>query len=277
MKNLLSVSIVVFKPNLMILEKDLQHLKIAGAELIKSYNEYTPKIEVTLINNSDEQQWSEKIQQFVDMQQRELPCLQLTLYHCQNVGYGAGNNQAILKTSALYHLVLNPDVFIEKTCFFEAINFLEKNQEYNLLCPKVVGEGGEQHYLCKRNPTLFMMFLRSFAPGIIKKLFAKKMECFEYRDHDYNKIIENVPYMTGCFMLFRTAPLQSVGGFDERYFLYQEDADLSREMLSVGKTIFYPKVQIIHQWQRGYHKSLKLRFYAIQSALKYALKWLGKD
>ncbi len=75
-------------------------------------------------------------------------------------------------------------------------------------------------------------------------------------------------------MHFKTTDLQTLKGFDERFFLYMEDADICRRIYKSGKKIlFYPKVEIIHQHQQGSSKSFKLFILHSVSAIKYFLKW----
>ena len=80
-------------------------------------------------------------------------------------------------------------------------------------------------------------------------------------------------YLSGCFMLCRRKSLDKVKWFDERYFMYLEDADLTRSLSLHGKCIHYPKIEIKHVWAKGSHKKLNLRLIAIISFIKYSLKW----
>ena len=63
------------------------------------------------------------------------------------------------------------------------------------------------------------------------------------------------------------------GGFDERYFLYLEDADLTRKLSSFGRCVHFPCASVTHKWGRGNHKDLRLSIVNIISACKYFLKW----
>lgn len=83
----------------------------------------------------------------------------------------------------------------------------------------------------------------------------------------------NVPYLSGCFMFLRVSVLKEVGLFDERYFMYLEDTDLSRRIHKKYKTIYYPFVHIIHEYSKGSYKNIKLLIYHIHSAIKYFNKW----
>ena len=75
-------------------------------------------------------------------------------------------------------------------------------------------------------------------------------------------------------MLFRSLDFKNLNGFDERYFLYLEDADLCRRIQQYEKKImFFPNVHVIHEHQKGSSKNVKLFFIHLSSAIKYFLKW----
>jgi hypothetical protein len=193
----------------------------------------------------------------------------------KNIGYGAANNIAIQHCDSLYHLVMNPDVFVAEDTLLEAIRYMQSHPAVGLLSPDVYGEDGARHYLCKRIPTLLDMFLRSAAPAVLRKLFQKRMQAFEMRDKDYNGEIIDVPSPTGCFMFFHTDVLKRLNGFDERFFLYFEDFDLGRRLLDISHSAYVPQVRIIHQWARASRKSLKMLCIFIGSAFKYWRKYGG--
>jgi hypothetical protein len=68
--------------------------------------------------------------------------------------------------------------------------------------------------------------------------------------------------------------LKKVGGFDPRFFMYFEDADLSRKLQAEGfKTVYYPYVNITHLWQRESQKRLKMALIFMISGVKYFQKW----
>ena len=74
-----------------------------------------------------------------------------------------------------------------------------------------------------------------------------------------------------CF--FRTSELVSVGGFDERFFLYLEDTDLCRRLGKRTKLVYLPTAIVIHEHQRGSYKSMKMLLIHIRSAIQYFNKW----
>jgi hypothetical protein len=95
------------------------------------------------------------------------------------------------------------------------------------------------------------------------------------RDRDYGAAIHGVPYPTGCFMFFRGEILRQLGGFDPRFFMYLEDADIGRRTLELADVVYVPGVRIVHQWARGSHREWRLRWVTIQSGFRYWRKWGG--
>jgi hypothetical protein len=92
------------------------------------------------------------------------------------------------------------------------------------------------------------------------------------RETGYNKIME-VPILSGCFMFLRTDIFTSIGGFDERFFMYLEDFDLTRRMGEKSKTIFFPEVEIVHAHAKESYKNKKMMWIHIKSTIKYFNKW----
>ena len=193
------------------------------------------------------------------------------LYNNKNLGYGAGHNVAIkqILDSADYHLVLNPDVSFEKGTLEKLVDFGEKNIDIGLLTPKVLYPDGSVQYVCKLLPTPFDLIFRRFLPASFTR---KRMEKFELRQLNYNKLFQ-APYIHGCFMFLRTEALKKVGLFDERFFMYPEDIDLTRRIHQHYKTVFYPEVVIVHAHAKASYKSLKLLWIHIVNMIKYFNKW----
>jgi Predicted glycosyltransferases len=198
------------------------------------------------------------------------------IFNNSNLGFGKAHNIALKKSiekNISYHLVLNPDVYFEKGVLEELYNFMEANKDVGLVMPKVLYPDGNIQYLCKLLPTPLDLFGRRFLNfGPFRKIVEKRNEIYELRFTGYDKIME-VPYLSGCFMFIRTEVLKKVGLFDERFFMYLEDTDLSRKIHRVAKTVYYPYVHIYHEYGKGSYKSLKLLYYHIKSAIKYFNKY----
>lgn len=265
-----TVSVVVHRPDAGLLQRSLQSLRLA----VEHARQRRPlDVRVSVIDNSLDAAWAPKIQAVLDA---ALPGIDSELRLSPvNGGYGAGNNLAIREAASDFHIVANPDVFLDRDALLVACEYMEAHPEVALLTPQVRGEDERLHYLCKRHPSLFIMFLRSFAPGALKRRFARLLEEFEMRDRDYAGEIDGVGYPTGCFMFFRTGALQAIGGFDERFFMYLEDADIGRRIGRLGSVRYVPAVRIVHRWARGSHRNMRLRWITVQSALIYWRKWGG--
>lgn len=189
----------------------------------------------------------------------------------ENTGYGSGNNLAITKykKKAEYFLVLNPDIYITINDLKRLLSYADGKKEFGIIMPKITFLDGENQYLCKLLPTPVNLFLRRFLPN--SSLLQKLNYNYEYRFTNYDKVME-VPFFSGCFMLCNYKNLIKENGFDERYFMYMEDVDLSRRMFKY-KNYFYPDVEVHHGFGKASFKSLKMTFVHVKSAVRYFNKW----
>ncbi len=194
------------------------------------------------------------------------------VYLGKNIGYGNGNNFAIKsrKYAYKYHLVLNPDIYFDGSILIEIFDFMEKNSNIGLLMPKVLYEDNRLQYLCKMLPTPKIWISRALLGKA--KLTAKWNFNFEYRFFEYDKIAL-VPYLSGCFMFLRNSVFNSVGFFDENIFLHTEDVDFSRRIFEKFDNVYYPFVEVHHEFNKETYKSSKVLFYHIRSTLYYFNKW----
>ena len=193
----------------------------------------------------------------------------------KNVGYGAANNIAIRKyeNASDYFIVMNPDIFVKLSDLKKLIKFADEKKEFGIIMPKIVFPDGTNQYLCKLLPTPKNLFARRFLKyfKFIWKMMDKMNDNFEYKFTDYNKIMK-VPYLSGCFMFCHYEKLIKENGFDERYFMYLEDTDLSRRMFKYIN-YFYPDVEVVHTFCKASYKSTKMTKLHIKSAISYFNKW----
>lgn len=189
-----------------------------------------------------------------------------------NKGFGAGHNVILRNPSKMgkYHLVLNPDVSFERGTLGKLYDYMERNLNVGNVMPKIVYPNGELQYLCKLLPTPKDWIIRMFFP--IKIIKDKIDYNLEMRFADYNKEM-NIPYLSGCFMFLRKAVIEEVGVFDEGIFMYGEDTDLNRRIYKKYKTMYYPEVCIVHNFEKGSHKNLRLLWIHIKAAIYYLNKW----
>ncbi|MEZ2353863.1 glycosyltransferase family 2 protein [Caballeronia sp. RCC_10] len=236
---LISVSLVVYRPHRQLLERTLITLDNAlhcvfPADLSASAPLY-------LINNGTDEGFNLS-------EVAGETALQTHVIEGQgNVGYGRGHNLAIEHTSSRYHLILNPDIELDVDALTHALAFMDVHPEVGLLSPQIIEDDGSRQYLCRRYPTVFDLFVRGFLPRSLRKPFERRLARYEMRDVIGEKnIVWDPPIVSGCFMLFRTEVLKKLNGFDPRYFLYFEDYDLSLRTHDVARVAYVPAVRVLH-------------------------------
>lgn len=189
-----------------------------------------------------------------------------------NIGYGGAHNIGIQKAKDIhsdYHIVLNPYIFFEPSVITDIRCFLDSHKNVGLVLPKVIYPNGDLQYLCKLLPTPLDIFGRRLLP---ESLIKRRNDKFEMRKMGYDKIW-NCPILSGCFMFLRIANIEKTGRFDDRFFMYFEDFDLMRRLHRVCKTVYYPKVTIVHDHAAEHHKNKALLKASIKSATMYFNKW----
>ena len=186
-----------------------------------------------------------------------------------NIGYARGHNLAIRKLDSDYHLILNPDVILDRNALVQGIAYLEANHNAVLLSPHSADENGNRQYLCKRYPSVFLFLLRGFAPGFIRKIFAGPLARFEMRELSGSEPTNKIPIVSGCFMLCRTDALKSIAGFDPGYFLYFEDFDLSLRMGEIGDIVYLPAMKIVHHGGNSARKGWKHIGMFLRSGIRF--------
>ena len=192
----------------------------------------------------------------------------------ENVGYGAAHNIAIraaIDAGSRYHLVLNSDVYFEPIVIDELVRYMEErgNQDVAQVQPNVVFPDGRQQYSCRLLPTPANLIFRRFLP---KQLVSKMNYRYMLKFNDHKREM-NVPYHQGSFMFFRTSCFAKVGLFDERFFMYPEDIDITRRMHKYYRTMFWPGVTVVHAHRAASYKSKKMLMIHIMNMIKYFNKW----
>ncbi|MCH5319099.1 MAG: glycosyltransferase [Paramuribaculum sp.] len=189
-----------------------------------------------------------------------------------NRGFGAGHNIALrkaLEMGSRYHLVMNADISWTGDILLTLINHLDEDSSIGLIAPEIRNSDGSLQYSCRKLPRPLHLLARRFLPRFIIK---KQDDNYLLKHIDHTKPI-NAPYLLGCFMLFRCEALKQVGMFDERFFLYPEDIDLTRRIHSKWKTIYLPEVSIVHSHNRQSYKSIKILIVHLINMMRYFNKW----
>lgn len=233
------------------------------AKCISTLTRFTPKsydLDIYVFDNlSPDSEVTRKIVA------EEFPAVTL-IPSSKNNGFGHGHNKIIDLIDSDYHLILNADIEFVEDVLSSLVGYLDDHRDVALVTPEIRNIDDTIQHLPKEFPK-FRYVLSSTIPA-----FAK------YRD-DYTRAKsaieepEEMDISTGCFMLVRTNQLKEVGGFDDDYFLYFEDFDLSLRLRQFGKLIYYPGVCVKHLWHRDSKKSRKIFFIQIKSMLYFYSKW----
>ena len=191
----------------------------------------------------------------------------------KNRGFGAGHNRMIPKLTSQYHVIINPDIMLQEDAISQLVDYMEAHPDVAMAVPRYLNEDGSEQFTPKKTPTL-----RYMVGGRFEKwggVFKKWRDEYTMRGETITEPVD-VGFCGGCFMIIRTEVFRQVGGFDTRYFLYNEDADLTRSVKAFGRTVYVPQVSVVHRWERAYMKKKKYLWIQIQSMCKYFWKWRGK-
>ena len=191
----------------------------------------------------------------------------------ENRGFGSGHNAAMkeaMAKGAVFHIVLNPDISFLPGTLEKIVSYMENTPEAGLVMPRTLTPYGENQYNCKLVPSPLDLIFKRFLPAGMKE---KRMQKFMMKDFDYDQILD-VPYLCGCFMAFRCSVLEKTGTFDERFFMYPEDIDITRRIFSAGyRTVYYPEAEIIHRHEQGSYHNFRLFMIHIINMIRYFNKW----
>ena len=191
-------------------------------------------------------------------------------YHAANtnLGYGRANNLVLPYLRSRYHVIMNPDVLLKEDSLRLLYDFMESNPSCVMAIPRLVGERGTILPVYRKDPTVLDLFARRFAPHLLRKRTASH----GLSGSDFEKPFE-VPFAQGSFLIVRTEDLKAERGFDDRFFMYMEDADLCRRMRKRGDLLYTPATTVMHSWRQGSKRNLRLFFIHVHSIWQYFEKW----
>ena len=187
-----------------------------------------------------------------------------------NLGFGAAHNRAIATVDSEYHVVMNPDITFDSDVLSALAAYLDENETAVLATPLILNADGSVQAVPRVLPKRRYMFagqLERFG-GVFRRWrdeYTRRRETFD--------VPTAIAFCTGCFMMVRTATLKEVGGFDDRFFMYMEDADLSRRLARHGALMLVPDVKVTHRWEKASGKSGKFLKIHLQSMRRYFKKW----
>jgi len=191
----------------------------------------------------------------------------------ENIGYGAGHNECIKKAEgSTCHLVVNPDVRFDGADIVKLYEKACSSDKIGLIIPSVYYEDGSFQYIYKLLPDPLTLFSRYGAKFLPKSFVKKQNFNYEMRFKDFTKEFE-LPVVSGCFMFGRTEVFTETGGFDDRFFMYMEDVDLSRRVSMKYKNLYFPDLKITHHFNKSSFKNFRIMTIHIKSAVQYFNKW----
>ncbi len=195
------------------------------------------------------------------------------LHNPSNPGFGKSHNIALndaIKKNFSYHFIINPDIIIPLGTINHLLNYVISDKTIGMIMPKILNLDGTIQFLPKLLPSPLQLFFRKFKYlPIINRLIVNQIEL---RNINSN-LIYNSPILSGCFTLLNLESITKIGLYDERYFMYFEDWDLSRRIHMKYKTIYYPLVSVYHGYASGANKNFKLFIIYLRSAFYFYNKW----
>ena len=203
-----------------------------------------------------------------------------------NVGFGKGNNLGFRNTAARYYFALNPDTLIpENSRTVERIvEFMDSNLKIACIGPKLLHMDDTLQYTCYRFdlPSILIKPLKQINFDKKYKWVKKHADKLEMKDFDHNST-RPVDWVLGAAMIVRKEVVDDIGFFDEKYFMYLEDADWCHRMWEKNYPVYYVHDIIIkHVHTResakvpGLFKAIfknKLARIHANSWVKYLWKW----
>lgn len=195
------------------------------------------------------------------------------IHNPENPGFGSSHNIIFERFSsqADYHLIVNPDITFSNDIVLRLISFMNNNKKAGCVMPKVYYPDGSIQRLAKLLPSPLDWVVRRLP---FKMLKAKINHRLELHKANYESGTFEVPFVSGCFLLFRSRIINEIGFFDSRFFMYTEDTDLSRRLwVNDTRPYYFGDAFVIHKYEKGSSKNLKLLKIHVESAIKYFNKW----
>ena len=169
----------------------------------------------------------------------------------ENLGFAEGNNVGIryaLEHGADYVLVLNNDTLVEENLIEELLKVANIYENIGILAPKIYfASGFEFHKNRYSNKDLGKVFWYAGGESDWKNVIGHHRGVDEVDHGQYDKIMET-QFASGCCMFIKKAVFDKVGLFDNKYFLYYEDADFSERVKKANyKIVYVPKAILWHK------------------------------
>ncbi len=171
----------------------------------------------------------------------------------ENVGFARANNQGIMQAQGEFTLILNPDTIITPRCLQDGLNWMHSHPKCGAIGARMMDGNGVFLPESKRSfPTPWVSFCKIFG---LSKLFPRSRWFAKYHLRYLSDLEPQcIDILSGAYMLCRTDVLQRLGGFDEDFFMYGEDIDLSYRIVKAGYENWFLPTPMIHYKGESTHK-----------------------
>ena len=186
----------------------------------------------------------------------------------ENVGFGSGHNTVLPQLDSVYHFVVNPDITLDDDAVSKLCAWMDAHPDVVMATPRLLFPNGAEQYTAKRRPSFLALLARQ-----VPLPFLKGVERHYLMQDEDLSCPQEIEFCTGCFFVMRTEAFRRMGGFDEGYFMYVEDADITRKAQEYGKVMYVPEAHVYHAWHRDTKKKWKNFWMQIRSMLRYWRKW----
>ena len=185
--------------------------------------------------------------------QQQYPHLHI-IANRHNLGFGKANNLALKKATGEFILFLNPDTILTEHTLHDCIAFARTRPNLGGLGVKMLRDNGEFALESRRSlPTPWTSFCKITGLATLfpkSKLFGKYNLRFQSEDES-----SQIDIVSGAFLFAKHEVLKKTGGFDEQFFMYGEDIDLSYRILKAGYKNYYLPTPILHYKGESTHKN----------------------
>ncbi|HMO62330.1 MAG TPA: glycosyltransferase family 2 protein [Ferruginibacter sp.] len=160
------------------------------------------------------------------------------IWKSKNEGFGRANNEAFKLAKGELILFLNPDTLVAEDCLELCIHFYQQQKNAGALGVHMIDGSGMYLRESKRGfPSLFTSFCKM--TGLTRLFPRSKFFARYYLGHLPETDTQQVDVISGAFMLISKNVLEAVGSFDEQFFMYGEDIDLSYRIQKAGYINYY--------------------------------------
>ena len=237
---------------------DFEEAKLAADTVLR----HCPEAALYMIDNASADGTGKKLQTALQGRAKVI-CLP------ENIGFGKGHNTVIPMLESDYHFVLNPDIQVNSDVLQQMCAWMDEHPEVVMATPQLFFPDGRKQNLPRRVPS-FLGLLARQVPGFSP--LQRFDRHYTMLDEDLSQPHE-IQFCTGSFFCMRTEVFCKMGGFDPGYFMYVEDADITRKAMQYGKVFLLPQFGAVHAWHRNPSRDARHFTMQLGSMMRYFKRW----